>query len=490
MSFPFNRSLFVWSAPVLLLAFAVAGCGQQPPSRPAAVKVVTTHPLVVPIIEWDEYVGRVDPIEEVEVRARVSGHLESTHFQEGQIVQKGDLLMVLDQRPYQIAVEQAEADLSGADAKHEEAKALLRQAEADLKSVESQRELAEANLERAKQLVAKNAISREELETRDSTLKQIVAGLDVRLARIASARAAVTTAASEIAAAKSRLKTARLNLDYTEVRAPVTGRVGNRVVTDGNLISGGTDQAALLTTIVSLDPIHVYFDADERSFLKYLRLVEAGKLADLRDKKVPVLVGLADHKDSYPHQGHIDFLDNRLNRTTATMRGRAVLPNPHLLLTPGLFAKVRVPGSGRYDAVLIPDFAIGTDQSEKFVFVVDASKTVQRQKVEIGPKVHGLRVVRQGLTGREQIVLRGLQRVRPGTVVDASHEETVAMNDGLPDVAHPLPEKDWIPSYTSGSREPRASEKSLANLQDRDQARRNAPVRGPQFSETLTETRQ
>jgi RND family efflux transporter MFP subunit len=475
----------------LLLTFGVTGCGQQRTSESVvAVKVVATHPLVMPIIEWDEYVGRVDPIEEVEVRARVSGHLESTHFQEGQIVQKGDLLMVLDQRPYQIAVEQAEADLSGAEAKHQEAEALLRQAEADLKSVESQRELAEANYERAKQLVAKNAISREELETRDSTLKQIVAGLDVRVARIASARAAITTAVSEIAAARSRLKAARLNLDYTEVRAPVTGRVSNRVVTDGNLISGGTDQAALLTTIVSLDPIHVYFDADERSFLKYLRLVEAGKLADPRNKKVPVLVALADHKDSYPHQGHLDFLDNRLNRATATMRGRAVLSNPDLSLTPGLFAKVRVPGSGRYDAVLIPDLAIGTDQSEKFVFVIGDNDAVQRQKVDIGPKVHGLRVIRQGLSGREKIVFRGLQRVRPGTVVDASHEETVAMNDGLPDVAHPLPAKDWIPSYTSNFKDSRTSEKSLSDSREGRLLRRNAPVVDPQFSKVFTETQQ
>lgn len=437
---------------IALVSFAISGCARQPQVQPPApVKVVSTHPLLKSIIEWDEYVGRVDPVEEVEVRARVSGHLQSTHFKEGQMVQKGDLLLVLDQRPYQIAVEQAEADLAGADARHQEAEALLRQAEADLKSVESQRDLAQAKLDRARQLIPTNAISKEELDTRDSTLKQVSASLDLSVAKIASARAAITTATSEIAAAKSRLKTARLNLEYTEVRAPVSGRVGNRVVTDGNLISGGTDQAALLTTIVSLDPIHVYFDPDERSFLKYLRLSESGKLADLRNNKVPVLVGLADDKDKYPHQGHMDFIDNRLHRTTATMRARAVLPNRDLSLTPGLFAKVRIPGSGRYDAVLIPDFTIGTDQSEKFVFVIDDKQTVQRRKIEIGPKVHGLRVVRQGLQGREQIVLRGLQRVRAGTVVAATDEQTVALNDGLPDVADPLPKSKWIPSYVSGT---------------------------------------
>lgn len=436
---------------ISLLSFVITGCAKQAQvQQTAPVKVVSTQPVLKSIIEWDEYVGRVDPVEEVEVRARVSGHLQSTHFKEGQLVQKGDLLLVLDQRPYQIAVEQAEADLAGADARHQEAEALLRQAEADSKSVESQRDLAQAKLDRARQLIPTNAISKEELDTRDSTLKQVMASLDLSVARIASARAAITTATSEIAAAQSRLKTARLNLEYTEVRAPVTGRVGNRVVTDGNLISGGTDQAALLTTIVSLDPIHVYFDPDERSFLKYLRLSESGKLADLRDSKVPVLVGLTDDKDTYPHKGHMDFIDNRLHRTTATMRARAVLPNKDLSLTPGLFAKVRIPGSGRYDAVLIPDFSIGTDQSEKFVFVIDDKHTVQRRKIEIGPKVHGLRVVREGLAGREQIVLRGLQRVRSGTIVDPTDEQTVALNDGLPDVADPLPKSKWIPSYVSG----------------------------------------
>ena len=437
-----------WTALLAMLALAAIGCSAAPESSaPGSVKVNSTRALTMQITEWDEYVGRIDPIEEVEVRARVSGHLESTHFNEGQMVQKGDLLFVLDQRPYQIALEQAEADLAGTQARIEEAKAQIRQAEADLKSVESQRDLAVSMLERAKVLVAKNALAVEELEARDSTLKQTVAGLDVRKARIELAKAALTTAMSEMGAAESRVKTAKLNLEYTEVKAPVTGRVSNRVVTDGNLISGGTDQSALLTTIVSLNPIHVYFDADERSFLKYTRLIETGKLADPRDNKVPVLVSLADEQAGFPHRGHMDFLDNRLNRGTATMRGRAILPNDDLRLTPGLFAKVRVPGSGRYEAVLIPDVAIGTDQSEKYVFVIDDKKTIHRQKVEIGPRVHGLRIIREGLSGGEQIVLRGLQRVRAGAVVEATLEETVALDDGLPDVARPLDAEQGIPSY-------------------------------------------
>ncbi|WP_397571173.1 efflux RND transporter periplasmic adaptor subunit [Schlesneria sp. T3-172] len=443
--------LRAWSGGALLITLVMSGCSSKiDTAPPAIVKVVSTRPLPMQIIEWDEYVGRIDPIEEVEVRARVGGHLESTHFKEGQIVQKGDLLFVLDQRPYQIVVEQAAADLAGAEARVEEAQAQLKQAEADLAAVESQRDLAASMLERSKRLIAKNASTQEELDTRESNLKQTIAALEVRVARIALAKSAIVTALSETNAARSRLKSAKLNLEYTEVKAPVTGRVSNRVVTDGNLISGGTDQSSLLTTIVSLDPIHCYFDADEQSFLKYVRLVEAGKLSDLRSMQVPVLVALADEPGQYLHQGHLDFLDNRLDRRTATMRGRAVLKNPDLILTPGLFAKVRVPGSGKYEAVLVPDTAIGTDQAEKFVFVVDATKTIQRQKVVIGPKIHGLRVVRDGLKGGEQIVLRGLQRVRAGTIVEADFEQTVALDDGLPDEAPPIPEQDRIPSYVSG----------------------------------------
>ncbi|WP_422928096.1 efflux RND transporter periplasmic adaptor subunit [Singulisphaera sp. PoT] len=434
-----------WLVPLL-----VVGCTPTaPPPAPGPAKVVATTPVRKAIVEWDEYVGRIDPIEEVEVRARVSGHLDSTHFVEGQIVKKGDLLCILDQRPFRLAVEQAEADLARALAREQEAEAQRIQAEAEVRSTESQRELAGLMLRRARQLHARNAAPQEELDTRETTYKQTSADLDVKVARIALAKAAVVTAAADTRAARSQLANARLNLGYTEVRAPVTGMVSNRVVTDGNLISGGTDQATLLTTIVSLDPIHCYFDADERSFLKYKRLAEAGKLSDLRRSKLPVYVGLSDESKGFAHQGHLDFLDNRMDRRTATMRGRAILPNPDMGLTPGLFAKVRIPGSGRYEAVLIPDSAIGTDQSEKYVLVIEPDNKVRRQKVEIGRRVQGLRIVREGLEGSEKILLRGLQRVRPGGQVEATFEETVAVNDGLPDDAQPLPKERWLPSYTS-----------------------------------------
>ncbi len=429
-----------------------AGCSlKQAPPAPAIAKVVATTPVRKPIVEWDEYVGRIDPIEEVEVRARVSGHLESTHFVEGQIVKKGDLLCILDQRPFRLAIEQAEADLARAEAKAQEADAQLIQAEAEVRSAKATLALAKANRKRGEELVSSGGISKEELDIREATSKQTQADYDTKVARVALSRAAVVTAAADIRAAKSQLANAHLNLDYTEVRAPVAGRVSNRMVTDGNLIRGGNDQATVLTTIVSLDPIHCYFDVDEQAFLKYLRLVEQKKLSDPREAKLPILIGLADEEKGVAHQGHLDFLDNRMDRGTDTMRCRAILPNADLFLTPGMFAKVRIPGSERHDAVLIPDSAIGTDQSKKYVMVIGADKKVRRQKVDIGRRAQGLRIVRGGLKGGEKIVLRGIQRVRPGGLVEATLQETVAVNDGLPDDARPLPEDRWISSYSRGA---------------------------------------
>lgn len=433
--------------PVLLLV-ALAGCARPTaPPAPAPAKVVATHPLKMPIVEWDEYVGRIEPIEQVDVRARVSGHLESTHFEEGQLVQAGDLLCILDQRPFRIAAEQAEADLAGTSARVQEAKAQLVQSEAEVRSAESQLVLAGQQLERTKRLLSSNAQTQEGLDIRESTFKQATADVDVRRARVLLAKAAVVTAEADHRAAESRLAAARLNLEYTEVRAPVTGRVGRRIVTDGNLISGGSEQSTLLTTIVSLDPIYCDFDADEQSYLKYERLARAGELSDLRATKLPVFVRLADERSGFPHQGHLDFLDNRLDRKTATMRTRAILPNQDFALTPGLFAKVRIPGSGRREATLIPDSAVATDQSEKFVLVVGADQKIRRQRVELGRTARGLRIVREGLTGDEPVVIRGMQRATPGAQVDATIEETLAADDGLPDDAAPLPREKWLQSY-------------------------------------------
>jgi RND family efflux transporter MFP subunit len=299
--------------------------------------------------------------------------------------------------------------------------------------------------------VERKSAPQEELDIREATSKQMQADYDTRAAKVSLAKAAVVTAAADVRAAKSQLANARLNLDYSEVRAPVAGRVSNRKVTPGNLIRGGNDQASVLTTIVSLDPIYCYFDVDEQAFLKYLRLAEQKKLSDPRGAKLPILIGLADEEKQFAHQGHLDFLDNRMDRGTDTMRCRAILSNADLFVTPGMFGKVRIPGSERHDAVLIPDSAIGTDQANKYIMVIGSDNKAQRKRVEIGRMVQGLRVVRGGLEGGEKIVLRGLQRVRPGGLVEATLETTVAVSDGLPDDARPLPEDRWISSHSRGT---------------------------------------
>jgi RND family efflux transporter MFP subunit len=226
--------------------------------------------------------------------------------------------------------------------------------------------------------------------------------------------AAAARAVAAVDAAAAAVETTRLDVEFTEVRAPVSGRVGRKLVTEGNLVNGGSStEGTLLTTIVSLDPLYVYFEADERSHLKYMRLAQQGKRPSSRDVHNPVQVGLADEV-GYPHQGSMDFVDNRIDADTGTIIGRAVLPNPDLSLTPGLFARLRLLGSGEYRALLIPDEAVGSDQAQKFVYVVAPDDTAQVRPVEIGPLYDGLRIVRSGLTADDRVVISGTQRVRPG----------------------------------------------------------------------------
>jgi RND family efflux transporter MFP subunit len=266
---------------------------------------------------------------------------------------------------------------------------------------------------------------------------QAAASVEAARARIVSAEAAEQTAVANEDIAK-------LNLSYTHIYAPVTGRISSREVTDGNLITGGTPSATLLTTIVSLNPIHAVFDADEQSFLKYRRLAQEGKRASSRDVKNPIFLALADEKQGYPHAGHMDFVDNRFDPETGTMRGRAVIPNADLSLAPGLFVRIRLPGSARYEAVLIPDRAVATDQAQKFVFVVQADDTLKRQNITLGPISKGLRVVRQGLDGSERIVVEGLQRARANEKVTPQETKIEMIDDGLPVNYEPVPEPDWL----------------------------------------------
>src|SRR6185503_18572066 len=334
-------------AAALVLATAIAGCQKQKPpvaiSPPAVSVVQAVHRE---IIEWDEYIGRLESPETVEIRARVSGYLDKVHFKEGKEVKKGDLLFTIDQRPYRAEFDHAEAEYQ---------RAL------------SQTELAKNDAERAKRLIVTKAISEEDYDTK----------LKTYLAAQATEKSA-----------KATLESARLNLEFTEIRAPISGRIGRAVVTEGNLISSGVagSGATLLTTIVSLDPLYLYGDADERAILKYLRLRREGTRVSARDEQIPAEMELAD-ETGFPHKGYMDFVDNRIDPTTGTMRARGVFTNADHGLSPGFFARIRIPGSGKYKALLLPERALGSDQAQKFAYVVNAEKKVEFRPVTIGPMI-------------------------------------------------------------------------------------------------------
>src|SRR5436309_10573018 len=364
----------------LAAALVLSACGPRPAPAPPPPKVKVVQAVAREITEWDEYTARLDAIDSVEVRPRVGGYLQSVHFQDGALVKKGDLLFLIDPRPYEAA---------------------LRRAEADAQLAKSKLELARKNFARAADLLASHAISQEDSDIRQSNLRQAEASLE-------EAEAAVDAA--------------RLDVEFTRVSAPVAGRVGRKLVTEGNLINGGVGtQGTLLTTIVSLDPIYAYFEADDGSLLKYNRLARLGQRPSSRDYKNPVHVALAD-EEGFPHPGVMDFVDNQVDRGTGTIVGRALLPNSDLSLLPGLFARLRLPGSGQYRAILVPDEAIGSDQSQKFVYLVDGESKAQYRTVKIGPLIDGLRVVREGVGPEDRVIVAGLQRVRPGLKVDAQQE--------------------------------------------------------------------
>jgi len=363
---------------VLLFAAGVlAGCGDAPSGASAAAPpaVTVARPLQKKITEWDEYTGRFTAVETVEVRARVSGFIDSIHFKDGQLVKQGDLLFVIDPRPYRFAVEQAKADTERAAAKLE---------------------LARLDVQRATPLVQNQTLTGREFDTRKSTERD---------------------AAGQLASAEATVKQAELNLEWTQVRAPIAGRVSDRRVDMGNLITGGQTGATVLTVIVSQNPIHFLFDGSEADFIHYLRLAAAGTRPSSRDVQNPVSVRLADETE-YQHHGRMDFVDNVVNTKTGTIRGRAVFDNKDGLLTPGFFGRLRLFG-GEREVMLVPDSAIASDQSRKIVFVVAEDGTVGVKLVELGPLVDGLRVIRSGLGPTDRLVIEGLPRARPGQKVKA-----------------------------------------------------------------------
>jgi RND family efflux transporter MFP subunit len=365
----------LWRLSLFGLTGILTACEQQQaPPPPPPPQVTVSQPVARDVIEWDAYTGRLEAVEAVEVRARASGYLQSVHFTDGAMVQEGTLLFVIDPRPYQAELNRAQAELEQAIARF---KRTLK------------------DYARAKQLLRSRAISQEEVDTRLADQRE---------------------ANEAVQAAHAAVDAARLDVEFTQVKAPISGRISRHLVTEGNLITGGTADSTLLTKIVSLDPIYGYFEVDERSYLQYKRLWRHGMRPDDHDEKITVSLGLAN-ETGFPHQGHLDFIDNRLDPDTGTMTGRAIFPNPNLALIPGLFARIHLPGSGRYEALLLPDEAIGSDQTQRFVLVVNDQNTVEYRQIEPGPMIDGLRVVRHGLQPADRVIVNGMQRVRPGAKV-------------------------------------------------------------------------
>lgn len=365
-------------AVVVAAAAALAACDQkqsaqgQAQAEPPAVTVA--QPTRRTVTDWDTFTGRFDAVDQVEVRARVNGYVESVDFRDGAVVHKGDLLYVIDPRPYEAAVAQAAGQL--ADAR-------------------SRVSLAERELSRGQQLAQTAAIAESVVDQRRQQLQ-------------------VSQAA--IIQAEANLRRAQLDLEFTRVTAPLDGRIGRHLVSVGNLVQGGESGATLLTTIVSLDPIHIYFDMDEATYLKNTRLWLEGRRPTSRDKPNPVQITLPG-ETAPSHQGAMDFVDNRLDVGTGTLRGRASVPNENLALVPGQFARVQLIGSAPYEALLLPDAAIASDQSRKVVYVLRDDDTVEARPVQLGPIDAGLRVIRDGLKPEDRVVVDGLQRVRAGQKV-------------------------------------------------------------------------
>jgi membrane fusion protein, multidrug efflux system len=370
------RSFYRLSPILIVLAGLLAGCGEQqaPQAAAAPPPVTVAQPVKRTVTDWDEFTGRFDAVEEVQVRARVGGFVTNVEFKDGDMVHAGDLLYVIDPRPFEAVAEQADGQLSDARAKVE---------------------LAKRDLDRGLALVQTSAVSEQLVDQR---------------------RQALQAAHAAVMQAEGALKAARLNIEFSHVIAPIGGRVSRHLVSIGNLVQGSDGGSTLLTSVVSLDPIYIYFDMDEATYLKYNRLWFEGKRPSSRDNPNPVQVALTgETKPS--HDGKVDFLDNRLDVSTGSLRGRAVVPNKDLSILPGQFGRVRLIASAPYDALLIPDTAVATDQSRKIVFVVKEDNTVVAKPVTLGPLDEGLRVIREGLKPEDHVVVDGLQRVRVGAKV-------------------------------------------------------------------------
>lgn len=380
-------------------ALALAACdrpqAQQTkaaPQAPPPPTVTVSQPLARPFVEWDEYTGRFDAMETVEVRARVSGYLKDVEFKDGQIVKAGDLLYQIDPRPFERVLEQAKAERDFAATKVENAS---------------------RDVDRGRPLVERRVMSEKVFDDRTAVKREAEAQVKMSEAKIAAAE---------------------LDLAFTRITAPITGRISRSAVSVGNYVIGGgtsSSSSTLLTTIVSQDPIHIYIDVSERNYLKYMRLAQAGRSEGGVAMGAPVELQLQDER-GFPHKGRLDFVDNRLDPATGTMRARAMFDNKSGLFSAGMFARVRLAGSGMETALLLPDEAIGTDQANRFVFVVAADGTPSRRPVTLGPIHAGLRVIRTGLTAEDWVVTNGLMRMRGAQKVTPKREPMKLSPDAPP----------------------------------------------------------
>ncbi|MDB6155959.1 MAG: hypothetical protein JWL90_4412 [Chthoniobacteraceae bacterium] len=372
---PPRRLLLAILTGALPVALVCSGCKKTPPVQkqgPLPVNVIAA--VEKEVTEWDEFTGRTEAVESVDIHARVSGYLQSVNFKAGALVNAGDLLFVIDPRPYQ-------ADLD--------------RTTADLERGEAQLKLAEIDFKRAQELRQKGVLSPEEFDQKAAALKQAQA-----VGR--SAKAAKDSAA--------------LNIDFTQIKSPIAGRVSNERVTVGNLVQAGSATDSVLTTVVSTDPIYVYADADENSILRFMQAHAAGTRKSMSEEQVPAFIQLANETD-FPHEGALDFADNRIDPTTGTLRIRGVFKTWDALLTPGFFVRMRVPAGPKVKAVLLEDKMISSQQGVKFVYVVKSDNTIERRNLQTGSLFEGMRIVREGVKAGESVVSTRLQMLQPGMPV-------------------------------------------------------------------------
>jgi RND family efflux transporter MFP subunit len=371
------RLLLIFLLPPGLLVLSGCPSGEQAGGGggfpPAEVTVAT--PLIERIVDWDEYTGRFEAVERVQVRARVGGFLEEIRFKDGDNVEKGQTLFVLDKRPFQYRLDEAMGQLEAANSTMKNAK---------------------REFERGEELLGSEGLSREDYDRREQ---------------------AFLIAQANVQVAKSAVDAAKLNLEFTEVKAPITGRVSRHLVSTGNLINGGDANSTLLTTILKLDPLYFYFEASEMELLNYIRLNMSGERPASRENPNPIFVKLLD-EDDYVHEGQMDYVDNEVDMETGTIQGRAIFENADTIIEPGMFGRARLLGSSEYEALMVPDSCIGTNQTEKFVFILGEENKAEVRNVTLGRLQNGkMRIITDGLSPNDKVIVKGIRKVRPGATV-------------------------------------------------------------------------